>query len=63
MKDYTSNEEDPLIVFNKRKTDLGDRDSFGYRPSNRGGEDDYQEYRRLLKDNDNRYESRYDSND
>ena len=79
MKDYTSDQQnidDPLIVFNTKKSDLGARDSQGYKVSigNRGG--DYDDYRKQLKssgDNkydtyepsyskyDNKYESKYDS--
>ena len=57
LKDYASNEynvDDPLIVFNTKKVDIGARDSLGYKSSNRGGGDDYDEYRKQLR---NKYDN------
>ena len=53
-----------MIVFNTKKTDIGARDSLGYKSLNREGSgDDYDDYRKKLKSSNNydgdRYESKY----
>ena len=67
LKDYTSdqyNQDDPLIVFNTKKSDLGARDSLGYKASITSKSGDYDEYRKYLKssadNNYTKYESNYD---